>query len=223
MASKKLDFIEINPQAKPTAAIIWLHGLGADGHDFEPIVPELHLPKTLPVRFIFPHAPKRAVSINFGMVMPAWYDIMDVAGLHKVNADDILASSRQLKDVMQAEIQKGLPPERIILAGFSQGGTIALHTGLRYDRKLAGIMALSTCLPAADQPSDEYVAANRDISIFMAHGTRDPMIPIEKAIETRDALKRLEYNIRWQEYPMDHSVCHEEIQHIRSWIMAVLE
>jgi phospholipase/carboxylesterase len=156
------------------------------------------------------------------MVMPAWYDIMNVAGLHQANTEDIIESCRQLEALMQAEIQKGLPPERIILAGFSQGGTIALYTGLRYEKKLAGIMALSTYLPAADQPSDAYSAANRNISIFMAHGTGDPMIQIGKAVETRDALKRLAYNIHWKEYPMEHSVCYEEIQHIRSWIMAVL-
>jgi len=223
MADRPLDFIEVNPRSKPAATVIWLHGLGVDGHDFEPIVPELQLPDSLPVRFVFPHAPKRAVTINFNMIMPAWFDILDIAGPHKVNVADILESSQQLADLIQAETRRGLPPDRIILAGFSQGGTIALHTGLRYDKKLAGIMALSTYLPTVDQLADERSEANRDIPIFMAHGTGDPLIRIENAVRIRKSLDRLGYPIRWQEYPVEHTVCQEEIQDIRAWMLDILE
>jgi phospholipase/carboxylesterase len=222
MADRQLDFIEVTPPSKPTATIIWLHGLGVDGHDFESIVPELRLPASLPIRFVFPHAPKRAVTINFGMIMPAWFDILDIAGPHKVNVDDILESSRQLADLIQTETQRGLPSERIILAGFSQGGTIALHTGLRYDDKLAGIMALSTYLPTIDQLANERSQANREIPVFMAHGTSDPLIGIENAVRTHKALSRLGYHVRWREYPVAHTVCFEEIQDIRSWILDIL-
>jgi len=222
MADRQLDFIEVTPPSTPTAAIIWLHGLGVDGHDFESIVPELRLPASLPIRFVFPHAPKRAVTINFGMIMPAWFDILDIAGPHKVNVDDILESSRQLADLIQLETQRGTPPERIILAGFSQGGTIALHSGLRYNEKLAGIMALSTYLPTIDQLANERSQANRETAVFMAHGTGDPLIGIENAARTRKALSRLGYNVRWREYPVAHTVCQEEIQDIRSWILDIL-
>ncbi|MEW6670164.1 MAG: alpha/beta hydrolase-fold protein [Thermodesulfobacteriota bacterium] len=222
MADRQLEFLEVNPKSKPSAAVIWLHGLGVDGHDFEPIVPELRLPESLPVRFVFPHAPKRTVTVNFHMLMPAWFDILDITGSHKVNVDDILESSRQLADLVQAEIRRGLPPERIILAGFSQGGVIALHTGLRYNKKLAGIMALSTFLPTIDQLADECSEANRDIPIFMAHGTGDPLVGIENAVHTRQALNRLGYHVRWREYPVAHTVCHEEIQDIRAWILDIL-
>jgi len=222
MADRQLDFLEVNPHSKPIAAVIWLHGLGVDGHDFEPIVPELQLPDSLPIRFVFPHAPKRAVTVNFGMIMPAWFDILDMAGPQKVNVNDILESSRQLADLIEAETQRGLPPDRIILAGFSQGGAIALHTGLRYEKKLAGIMALSTYLPTVDQLAAEISKANHAIPIFMAHGTSDPLIEIKNAVLTRKALSRLGYKVHWQEYPVAHTVCHEEIQDIRAWILDVL-
>ena len=222
MADRRLDFIEVNPPSTPTAAIIWLHGLGVDGHDFESIVPELRLPTSMPIRFVFPHAPKRAITINFGMIMPAWFDILDITGRHKVNVDDILESSRQLADLIQFETQRGMPSERIILAGFSQGGTVALHTGLRYAEKLAGIMALSTYLPTLDQLANERSQANREIPVFMAHGSSDPLIGIENAVRTRKALIRLGYIIRWQEYPVEHTVCQEEIQDIRAWILDIL-
>lgn len=223
MADRHLKFLEVDPPSKPAAAIIWLHGLGVDGHDFEPIVPELRIPDSLPIRFVFPHAPQRAVTVNFNMVMPAWFDILDVSGRHKVNVDHILESSRQLVDLIQSEIRRGLPPDRILLAGFSQGGTIALHTGLRYEKKLAGIMALSTFLPTVDQLAQERSDANLTTSVFMAHGTSDPLIGIENAVLTRDALRRLDYDVRWHEYPVAHTVCSEEIQDIRSWVLEVLQ
>jgi len=222
MSDRQLDFIEVNPPSKPAAAVIWLHGLGVDGHDFEPIVPELQLPESLPIRFVFPHAPKRAVTINFKMVMPAWFDILDITGAHKVNVGDILESARQLADLIEAETLRGLPPDRIILAGFSQGGTIALHTGLRYEKKLAGIMALSTYLPTVDQLAQERSQANLTIPVFMAHGASDPLIGIENAVLTREALRRLGYNVRWQEYPVAHTVCQAEIMDIRAWILDIL-
>jgi len=217
MSEGLLDALVIEPQQPATAAVIWLHGLGADGHDFEPIVPELGLGDA-PIRFIFPHAPQRPVTINMGYVMRAWYDItapdlgqgQDEAGTRE--------SERLLQAWIEHEIAQGIPAERIILAGFSQGGAIALHTGLRYRQKLGGIMALSTYLPLADTVADEKHAANADIPIFMAHGSDDPIIPLAFAAQSRDQLVSLGHTVEWHEYPMPHSVCMEEIQAISAWL-----
>jgi phospholipase/carboxylesterase len=215
-----LDRTELNPKRPAEYAVIWLHGLGADGHDFEPIVPALNLPEDLPVRFVFPHAPMRPVTINGGMVMRAWYDILDLTS-RKVNLPDILEASGFLQDLIQHEIEAGIDAGRIVLAGFSQGGAIALHTGLRYDVPLAGIMALSTYSPTYAALPQERTLANANVSILMAHGRFDPMIPISAALETRDALMRLGYPVQWQEYPMQHEVCLEEIQSIREWLIEI--
>ena len=219
MVSELLDFIEVNPEAKPFATVIWLHGLGADGHDFEPIVPELELPDRLPIRFVFPHAPERAVTINAGIVMRAWYDVRGMPGSGEVDMGDFLESVGHLESLLQHEVQSGIPPERVVLAGFSQGGAIALHVGLTCTEKLAGILALSTYLPSADTLAREASQTNRNTPIMMAHGTVDPMIPIGHAIRTRQELSRLGYPISWHEYPMMHGLCAEEIQDIRSWLL----
>lgn len=219
MVSELLDFIEVNPKAKPFATVIWLHGLGADGHDFEPILPELKLPDRLPIRFVFPHAPERAVTINAGIVMRAWYDVRGAPGSAEVDLVDFLESVGHLKSLLQHEMQSGMPSERVVLAGFSQGGAIALHTGLTSREKLAGILALSTYLPTADTLAEDASQTNRNTPILMAHGTMDPMIPIGHAIRTRQGLTRLGYRISWHEYPMMHGLCVEEIQDIRSWLL----
>jgi len=222
MDTDYLDCVEIDPPAKPTAAVIWLHGLGADGHDFGPIVPELRLPAGLPVRFVFPHAPERAVTINFGMVMRAWYDIREMDVRRRVDTESIRASAGQLEKLIQREIAGGIPPERIVLAGFSQGGVISLHTALRHPQRLAGVMGLSTCLPTADSLDMEAAAANRDLPVFMAHGKFDPVIPIDNGRAAHRTLTGLGYAVEWHEYPMQHEVCLEEIGAIGAWLLKVL-
>jgi len=214
------DRIEIETGSRPDAAVVWLHGLGADGHDFEPIVPELHLPSQAQIRFIFPHAPVRPVTINGGMEMRAWYDIDPRAPL--AGDDDIRRSAQAIRAIVEEQVARGIATKRIVLAGFSQGGVIALHLGLRYERKLAGIMALSTYLHDAERLVDELTLDNADTPIFMAHGLGDPMIPVTRAITSREALKRLSYRVEWHEYAMGHGVCLEEIRDIARWLADVL-
>jgi len=223
MTSELLECVEINPEKEPAYVVIWLHGLGADGHDFEAIVPELRLPESLPVRYLFPHAPTRPVTINMGMVMRAWYDILEMDVSRKVDVDTIVESSSLLRDLIQRELDAGIPSERILLAGFSQGGAIVLHTALRYEKPLAGLSALSTYLPTVDCLAAENSDANRHIPILMAHGKHDPMIPIINAENTREALTRLGYTIQWHTYPMGHQVCMEEIHDIRTWMLEIMQ
>ena len=211
-----MDAIQIETGPKPQAAVIWLHGLGADGHDFEPIVPELELAK--PVRFVFPHAPVRPVTINNGMRMRAWYDIFQFGG-GREDEQGLRASQKLVEEMIRAQ---GLPPEKIVLAGFSQGGAIVLQTGLRYAERLAGIMALSCYLPIASTVAAERNPANRSIPIFMAHGAYDDIIPIQRAQQSRAALEKLGYPIEWHDYPMPHSVCAPEIAHISAFLSKVL-
>ena len=211
-----MDAIRIETGRDPQAAIIWLHGLGADGHDFEPIVPEIELEK--PVRFVFPHAPIRAVTINQGMRMRAWYDILQLGGGPEDEAG--LRASQKLADALIRE--QGLPASRIVLAGFSQGGAIALLAGLRYPERLAGLMALSTYLPLAPKLATERAAANGDVPIFMAHGRYDDLIPIDRAQASRAALEKLGYPVEWHDYPMPHAVCAPEIADISSFLARVL-
>jgi phospholipase/carboxylesterase len=211
-----MDAIRIDTGSNPQAAVIWLHGLGADGHDFEPIVPELELAK--PVRFVFPHAPIRPVTINQGMRMRAWYDILQF-GRGPEDGAGIRASQGLVEDLI-AEQQ--LPPERIVLAGFSQGGAIVLHTALRHPRRLAGVLALSTYLPLAGAVEAERNAANGDLPIFMAHGEYDDIIPLQRAEQSRQALARLGYPVEWRTYAMPHSVCPQEIEDISAFLGRIL-
>ncbi len=212
------ETLEIESAPAPDAAVIWLHGLGADGHDFEPIVPELELPPRLRLRFVFPHAPVRPVTINMGMPMRAWYDILQM-GAGKEDEAGIRASQALLEALVERERRRGVDARRIVLAGFSQGGAIALHTGLRHPEPLAGILALSTYLPLAAKLAAERSAANRDLPVFMAHGAQDPMIGIARARDSRGALEALGYPVEWQEYAMTHSVCGEEIADIAAWLL----
>jgi phospholipase/carboxylesterase len=221
--SALLDCIEVNPSGKPAATIIWLHGLGADGHDFEAIVPELRLPDSLPVRFVFPHAPERAVTINAGMVMRAWFDIFDLnLGANSVDKEQFLESVEMLEALIENELRSGLASDRIVLAGFSQGGAIVLHTGLHLQKRLAGILAMSMHLPTLRDRSAALSPENREVPIMMAHGQMDPVIPVARAIETRQELTRLGYAVSWHEYPIQHNVCAEEVADIRAWLMGVL-
>jgi phospholipase/carboxylesterase len=202
-----------------------MHGLGADGNDFAPIVPELDLRGLAGVRFVFPHAPMQPVTINNGYVMRAWYDVTmdDLEGRsRKPDEKGVRASQDAVGRLIARESERGIEPGRIVLAGFSQGGAIALHTGLRYPQRLAGVMALSTYLPLADSAAAEAGAANRNVPIFFAHGTYDQVIPLVMATASRDKLRELGYPVEWHEYPMQHSVCAEEVGAIAAWLRGVL-
>jgi len=219
--TQALETIEIETGPAPAAAVIWLHGLGADGRDFEPIVPELGLPAAKPVRFIFPNAPQRPVTINMGMRMRAWYDILQMGGGEEDEAG-IRASQSQLEELISRETKKGVPRNKIVLAGFSQGGAIALQTALRHRERIAGVMALSTYLPLSKTLAKERTTANGGLPIFMAHGQYDNMIGIDRAVQSRDALAALGYPVQWHEYPMPHSVCPEEISDIAAFLQRIL-
>lgn len=219
--SQVLDAIEIETGPRPDAAVIWLHGLGADGHDFEPIVPELRLPASLRIRFVFPNAPLRAVTINGGMRMPAWYDILQLGGGAEDEAG-IRASQAQVEQLMAREQARGVPLPRIVLAGFSQGGAIVLHTGLRQPAPIAGIVALSTYLPLAGKLAAERSAASAGVPVFMAHGRHDPMIQMGRALASREALETLGYKVEWREYAMPHSVCAQEIADMAAFLVRIL-
>jgi len=221
MNNHSFDCVEIDPETPVKNVVIWLHGLGADGHDFEPIVPGLQIPDDFAVRYVFPHAPMRPVTINAGMVMRAWYDIADLDG--GADIEGIYDSAELLRTLIQYEMNSGIASERIVLAGFSQGGAIALHTGLRFEKPLAGILALSTYSPTVNRLTQERSDANRTIPIMMAHGQHDPMIPIAAAHSTRKELANLKYTIQWHEYPMQHEVCEEEIRDIGAWLATVME
>lgn len=225
MSQKLLEAIEIETGPKPGASVIWMHGLGADGNDFVPIVQELDLKGAPGIRFIFPHAPMQPVSINNGAVMRAWYDVRwgDLEGGSKEpDEKGVRASQAAIGQLIEREVARGVGAGRILLAGFSQGGAVALQAGLRYPQKLAGIMALSTYLPLAATLADEATAENRKTPIFMAHGTQDPVIPFEMATQSRDILVEHGYDVEWHEYPMPHSVCLEEIQAVSAWMKRVL-
>ena len=222
MSDELLECVEREPSAPARSSVIWLHGLGADGHDFEPIVPELGLAEDLAVRFIFPHAPERAVTINGGMVMRAWYDILGMDIRRDEDIEGLRTSETQVRALVEREVSRGVSEERIVLAGFSQGGAIALQTGVRHPRRLAGIMALSTYLTLPEQLESEASPTNGDCPIFMAHGTHDPVVPYEGGQLSRQALEAQGYEIEWREYPMQHSVCAEEIADISSWLTGVL-
>ncbi len=212
------DYLQRQTGPAPVGTVIWLHGLGADATDFEPLVPMLKLP--MDTRFIFPNAPERAITINAGMRMRGWYDIdpNDPGGA----GADIQASVDAIEALLQAERDRGVPTNRIVLAGFSQGGVIALQLGLSYPERLAGIMALSTYVHDQEHLSERISFANADVPIFMAHGSADPMIPIARAVTARTALEGLGYQIDWHTYAMGHQVCPEEITHISQWLQAVL-
>jgi phospholipase/carboxylesterase len=209
-----LECLELATGADPVGTVIWMHGLGADAHDFEPIVPLLQLEQ--PLRFVFPNAPVRPVTINAGLRMRAWYDIDPRSPLS--GDGEIRESAARIAELVEREVARGIPGQRVTLAGFSQGGVIALHLGLRHPDRLAGIMALSTYLHDHERLTDEVSFASIDVPIFMAHGLADPMIPITRAITSREALLRHNYQVEWHEYAMGHQVCPEEIRDIAGWL-----
>lgn len=214
--SEPLDAVRIEP-AGAAGSVIWLHGLGADGHDFEPIVPLLEL--AVPLRFVFPHAPLRPVTLNGGMTMRAWYDI-DLSN-PTVGSEDIRTSVTQVGDLLAAEEAAGVPRERIVLAGFSQGGVIAMELGLGLASRPAGLMALSTYLHDHEHAAERISFAAVDLPVFMAHGRYDPMIPIARAVTARETLTRLNVQVEWHEYEMGHEVCHEEIRAMGRWLNGI--
>jgi phospholipase/carboxylesterase len=217
-----LETIQIETAPNPTVSVIWMHGLGADGNDFVPIVRELNLSGCPAIRFIFPHAPTMPVTINGGYVMRAWYDILGVDLIRREDETGLRKSQKSIEDLIANEKARGIPAERIILAGFSQGCAMTLQTGLRYPEKLAGLICLSGYLPLHTTVSEERSPANQATPIFMAHGEIDPVVPFQRAEQSREILKGLGYNIEWQQYPMQHSVCLEEIEAIGDWLRKVL-
>jgi len=219
--SSLLPAIELETAPNPDASIIWMHGLGADGNDFVPIVDEMELPPR-PIRFIFPHAPEQPVTINGGFKMRAWFDVVSDDFSRREDEVGVRESQGTIEALVRRENERGIPTRQIVLAGFSQGGAMALHTGLRYPERLAGIMALSTYVPISTTLAAEAAQANRDVPIFMAHGTGDPIIPLMLAGASRQLLERLGYDVQWHEYGMAHSVIWEEVADISQWLQRVL-
>ena len=219
MSEELLQFVEIETGAEPTASVIWLHGLGADGHDFKPIVPELGLPADLPVRFVFPHAPPRPVTLNNGMVMRAWYDIIDLDVSNRDHDEQgVRDSARQVEALIAAEKARGFASERIVLAGFSQGGAIAYHVALRHAEPLAGLLVLSAYLLLADRLIDEASEANKPTPILQCHGTLDPMIPMAHGEASANAVRQAGYDLTWKTYPVPHGVHPDEVRDIGHWL-----
>jgi phospholipase/carboxylesterase len=217
------DAVVLAPATPATASVIWLHGLGADGHDFVPIVPELKLPATLPVRFVFPHAAMRAVTLNMGMRMRAWYDIKTLTAEGRADEAGLRESLARVAALIAAERALGVVSERIVIAGFSQGAATALHAALRHPEPLAGVLALSCYLPLQAALAAELAEANRATPIFMCHGQQDPVLPIALGLAACNWLRAAGYRVEWKEYPMQHQVCLPEIQDIGAWLRTRLQ
>jgi len=213
-----LEHLEVNTADNPEYSVIWLHGLGADGHDFEPVVPHLGLPSELAIRFIFPHALMRPITINGGAVMRAWYDIKEISTTKGQDEAGVLHSAIKIRALIDREIERGIPASRIVLAGFSQGGAMALHVGLRYPETLAGIMVLSAYLMFPDRLQGEYLQTNATTPVFVAHGTQDPVIPIALGQAVASVLQTGQWPVEWHSYPIPHSVSQQEITDIGRWL-----
>ncbi|MEQ8270591.1 alpha/beta hydrolase-fold protein [Algiphilus sp.] len=214
--------VTLEPASPARATVIWLHGLGADGNDFVPIVPELKLPDELAVRFVFPHAEVRPVTLNGGMAMRAWYDIISLDRNGPQDEKGIRASAARIDSLIAEQVEAGIASDKILVAGFSQGGAIALHAGLRHAQRLAGVLGLSTYLPLEQHLAEEASAANREVPILLCHGSQDPMVPIQLGQHSCEALRQQGYAPQWQDYPMQHQVCLEEIQDISAWMQPLL-
>ena len=220
--SDLLACVEVESAMPVSASVIWMHGLGADGHDFEPIVPELQLPAELGVRFIFPHAPAIPITINSGMVMPAWYDIRSMDLSTRNDEAGVRNSGSAIEALLRREMERGMPAERIVLAGFSQGGAMASFVALRFPERLAGLILLSTYLVCAESLELERSAANQGLPVFQAHGSQDPMVTPDRGQAARERLEGLGHPLEWHSYPMQHEVCLPEIRALGSWISALL-
>jgi len=214
--------VTLEPAVPAVASVVLLHGLGADGWDFAPIVDELRLPDALPVRFVFPHAPLRAVTVNAGCVMRAWYDIKAFTPEGRADAAGLAASVQSVDAQLRAEVERGIPATRIVLAGFSQGGAVALAAGLRFPQRLAGLLALSSYLPFPERLSAGKTAVNSGLPILMCHGRMDPVVNFAMGTEARDVLRAEGYAVEWHEYPMEHEVCAAELAQVGRWLERVL-
>lgn len=222
MTQQLLPCVESNPSSTPDACVIWLHGLGDSGHGFAPIVPELKLPDSMAVKFIFPHAPERPVTINGGMRMRSWYDIKSLDFNSRADLDGVQTSADQVENLINAQIESGIPANRIVLAGFSQGGVVALHILPRFAKKLAGVMALSTYMCEPTLLNSEATDINKDTPIFMAHGDQDEVVPIFMGNAAFQTMQSNGFNATWQTYPMQHNVCMQELNDISAWLQKVL-
>ncbi|KRB88997.1 alpha/beta hydrolase [Noviherbaspirillum sp. Root189] len=222
MSTNSLETIEIETTPNPTASVIWLHGLGADGNDFVPIVRELDLSGCPGIRFVFPHAPTMPVTINNGYVMRAWYDVLGTDLVKREDETGLRKSQAMVEQLIAHEKARGIPAHKIVLAGFSQGCAMTLQTGLRHPERLAGLLCLSGYLPLHAVVPDERHSANHDTPIFLVHGRGDPVIPIDRAEKSRDILQSLGYNVEWHAYNMPHSVCAEEIDDVSAWLKRIL-
>lgn len=218
--SPLLPCVEVETGPAPAASVVWLHGLGADGHDFEPIVADLTV--GFPIRFVFPHAPVRPVTLNGGLPMRAWFDVVRIGTGAPADLAGIRAADAAITALIAREVARGVPERRIALAGFSQGGAIALHAGLRHPRRLAGLIALSTFLPEREALDAEAAMAMRDAPILMAHGEHDPVVPLQLGELSRDALRAAGYSVDWRTYPMPHTVCAAEVVVIAAFLGRVL-
>lgn len=219
--SPSLQVIDVNPQTRPIGTVIWLHGLGADGNDFVSLVPELHLDKSLPLRFVFPNAPLMPVTINNGYVMRAWYDIYSLSTEQRIDFDGIHNSAKKIEDIIENEREMGMPANRILLAGFSQGAVMALTVGLKYPERIAGIIALSGYLPFNEENISQMAHANHAAPIFFGHGTHDNVIPYDIGKMGYDLLKKLNYDVSWHSYPIAHGVNDDEVADISKWLTQV--
>jgi phospholipase/carboxylesterase len=222
MTEQLLSCVEVEPVQPAMASVIWLHGLGADGHDFEPVIPALKLPASLPVRFVFPNAPVQPVTVNGGWEMPAWYDILEMKLERKIDVDGLLHSVSQINRLIEREIARGIPANKIILAGFSQGGAVAYHTALCFPQPLAGLLTLSTYVATAELIKQHRSEANQAIPIAIHHGTADDVVPISLGQQAKELLQQLEYKPQWHSWPVDHGLCLEEIEAIGVWLTALL-
>ncbi|MCH1413656.1 MAG: alpha/beta hydrolase [Glaciecola sp.] len=220
--SDLLPSVVVEAKSEHRATVIWLHGLGDSGNGFAPIVPALNIPDELGVKFIFPHAPNRAVTINNGMLMRAWYDIKSMDFNSRADMPGVLESAEQVKALIDAEIASGIPARDIVLAGFSQGGVIAYHLGLRLEEALAGIMCLSTYMAEPESLAQEHSQISRIVPIMVAHGSHDDVVPVTMGKAAFARVNELGYNAKWHEYPMQHNVCPEEVGHISQWLQKVL-
>jgi phospholipase/carboxylesterase len=223
MSEQALPYVEVNPKSKAKATVIWLHGLGDSGNGFAPIVPDLKLPDELGIRFVFPHAPTRPVTINNGMSMRAWYDITSLDFNNRADSQGVKESSDLVADLIEKEIAQGIPANKIVLAGFSQGGVIALHLGTRYEKSLAGVMSMSSYMSEPEKLSDEAHAANKNTAIFVAHGTHDDVVPIFMGNAAFKVLESNGYKVTWHEYAMQHNVCMQQLNDISTWLQETLK
>ncbi|MCB1701967.1 MAG: dienelactone hydrolase family protein [Pseudomonadales bacterium] len=215
-----LPCIDIEPQSAATATVIWLHGLGADGNDFVPIVPELRLPSSMAVRFLFPNAPSIPVTINGGFVMPAWYDITEINIDRKIDSTQLIESAEKIRQLIDRETERGIPSHRIVLAGFSQGGAVAYQAALTHMQPLAGLLCMSSYF--ATRESITPNSANKRLPIFICHGSEDPVVPERMGRDARQQLASMGYSVEYESYPMDHAVCAQEIVDVSRWLQRVL-